>query len=42
LEGIKYVGLNRFKRVRQRLQAVRFHIAQRKRDREWRDQRYGG
>jgi hypothetical protein len=42
LEGITYVGLRRLQRIRQRLQGARFQIEQRKRDKERRDERYGG
>jgi hypothetical protein len=41
LDGIKYVGLRRVQRIRQRLQGARFSVQQRKRDKEWRDERYG-
>lgn len=41
LEGIKYVGIRRHKRMWQRLQSARFTIEQRRRDKKWRDERYG-
>jgi hypothetical protein len=42
LEGIKYVGVRRPKRTWERLQRARFVIQQRRRERRWRDERYGG
>jgi hypothetical protein len=42
LEGIKYVGVGRLKRTWRRLQGARFVIQQRRREKQWRDERYGG
>jgi len=42
LDGIKYVGMRRHKRVWRRLQSARFAIDQRRRDKQSRDERYGG
>ena len=42
LEGIKYVGVRRPKRTWQRLHGARFVIQRRRREKQLRDERYGG